>query len=1683
MTEQFPDRYELVRPLGSGGMSDVFLVKDQQGGELRALKRLRFKGLEAEALIRDEFARLARIRHDHIVQVFDYGTLPDGSPFFTMEHLEGKPLDEAIAPGDVAGALRAMRDVLAGLSALHAAGLLHCDLHASNLRVVANADGSSTTRILDLGLAGRVNDQAGERVRGRAGYVAPEVLAHAPYSRESDYYALGATLYRVLTGRPAFPGRDPAEILAVQERGAPALLPLRTSNVPPPLQTLILQLLSTEPGHRASAASELGELAARRSQGAAARTHDVLRGFGPLVGREDALAGLRRHLLGGDRLCAAALFGAHGSGRTRLARELAIEAELAGWNVLWFDASRLPAMAQAPSGQTLLIADDVDAWPESASQALGALAAGLDGALLFIQGRRPAEGDTVYRVLLALDDPPAPAPFALGPLEPAAAEQFAAQRLGGSISPEDVQRMIAHVGSLPGSILVELDRWISSGALVREGDRWRTREIGPGDANPSAVKQDMGEALAAGLSPSARVAGFIVACWPPADALSVLAHAAGIGEAALVAGIDELEWAGVLQVDGSRRRIVPEALARSLRGDREYSELQTLRRSLHDALETRMVRPDLIPDAEPIIRAWCQLALANHELALGEDASGRTRLVGCIRAAINFDQVLAESATEALMACSHPGDAQHASDLVTISGDWAKRESNVRAEQLLTAAIEFLPPTDALRRAEWSVEHANLLMNMGRYASTLQILDRVLPERSRTGISTATVGRALSIRGWCRIRTEREGEGLADLREAIHSLPAQEHKERTLALMRLGISLYLANQEEEGADLLEQCLAMAVGQPDPQLEARVRGNVALRYRIEGDLDRADAECRAGLARIGERGTTRQHYYLTSVLLGSAYDRRDWNACMRAEDAMEAISRDSGNPSAKAGSLHSRTIRSLLCGNLPAAIDAIARERPWLAGAENLEQRYYWSAQSGIALSWLGEERAAWRRLLRSKEESSKARLVTPETLAARGLAEIALLKGRFAQAGRLYRFMVGRQGSDPATLLAAGLGLARIGLATRSLVKIREGREVLGRLTHGAAIPDFTHACAEIDAYELALSNQPADAELKMASVLAGLRSLDLAPREIQAAWNLGRALQTMDPPAAERLLKAAHTLAQRCGIQGWSRRIAEDRLAAAPIQTSSPVAESEFLPRAIELMNSLQEFPTLLQRSLDLAAETVGADRGFILLHEEGDSGLRVVAACGNVDEASRSTAHEVSRTIVKRVARTGETFLTDDAGEDPRLGSTQSLLDLAVRSLLCIPLRLRDRVIGTIYLESRVHTGQFSVDDRDLLESFAHLVAVAIENGRLHDELKRSRERVIRENLSLRQDVSKKFARPNIIAQSAQMERVLDEAERFAMSRISVHIAGATGTGKELIAKHIHYESPRAEQPFVAVNCGAINKDLLEVELFGIVSGAASNVTEHHGFFERANGGTLFLDEIGDMPLDVQIKLLRVLEEREFTPVRGTRVIRTDFRLISATNQDLRQLMQDGAFRSDLFFRLHGHEIRLPLLRERPVDIPILAEHFLQKFCAENGLPVPRISPRFMSVILNDPWPGNVRDLRNYVENCVLESRGPQLEPVLRSGEPAGPRQSTSGTETSIGDRADSPGNGAGKELRTGVRDFERTVLVQGLEQASWNQRRAAGALGLSESTLRAKMRTHDIKSPPGQQPKRGRPTRSKP
>ncbi|MBE7545077.1 MAG: sigma-54 dependent transcriptional regulator [Bryobacteraceae bacterium] len=358
--------------------------------------------------------------------------------------------------------------------------------------------------------------------------------------------------------------------------------------------------------------------------------------------------------------------------------------------------------------------------------------------------------------------------------------------------------------------------------------------------------------------------------------------------------------------------------------------------------------------------------------------------------------------------------------------------------------------------------------------------------------------------------------------------------------------------------------------------------------------------------------------------------------------------------------------------------------------------------------------------------------------------------------------------------------------------------------------------------------------------------------------------------------------------------------------------------------------------------------------------------------------------------------------------------------------------------------------------------------DNEKLIIEIDRqiARSRLEHENRELRRALKQRYSFPNIVGKSERMLRVLDLVGQVAASKSNILITGETGTGKELIAKAIHAASPRAERPFVGVNSGSVPPDLLESALFGHVKGAFTGaVANRKGYFETADHGTLFLDEIGMLSADMQVKLLRVLQEREFMPVGSNDIVRVDVRILAATNAELKKLVDEGKFREDLYYRLNVINLQLPPLRDRKEDIPALIDHFFQIYCRENekfmdghGRSRLHFEPEALHILMDYSWPGNVRELENAIERAVVLATQEEVpasvlpEPVLHSAGVRIPRE---------------PGEQlpADASLFEVVADFERQTIIDVLDQVNYSQTEAAARLKIPLSTLNQKIKRLDI------------------
>lgn len=393
-------------------------------------------------------------------------------------------------------------------------------------------------------------------------------------------------------------------------------------------------------------------------------------------------------------------------------------------------------------------------------------------------------------------------------------------------------------------------------------------------------------------------------------------------------------------------------------------------------------------------------------------------------------------------------------------------------------------------------------------------------------------------------------------------------------------------------------------------------------------------------------------------------------------------------------------------------------------------------------------------------------------------------------------------------------------------------------------------------------------------------------------------------------------------------------------------------------------------------------------------------------------------------------------------------------MKSACFIPLVNRNRALGVLLI-ARTSEGSFAPDDVEFLSQAAGQIAIAVENALVYRELSALKDQLAQEKLYLEDEIRSEMHFAEIVGKSPALRKVLKRVEIVAPTDSTVLIFGETGSGKELIARAIHDLSPRKSKAFVKLNCAAIPTGLLESELFGHERGAFTGaVAQRIGRFEVANGGTIFLDEIGEIPLELQTKLLRVLQEREFERLGSSRTLRTDARLIAATNRNLEAMVEQQKFRSDLYFRLNVFPVLVPPLRERHGDIPVLVRHFAEQFSKRMNKAINSIPSATMDALCRYHWPGNIRELQNVIERAVIVSTGPILKvdvADLKASRPlaSGEKTSSSGSK-----------NGA---LQSVLEDTERQQILKALKQSNWvvaGPNGAAAKLGMKRSTLQLRM-----------------------
>jgi transcriptional regulator with GAF, ATPase, and Fis domain/serine/threonine protein kinase/Tfp pilus assembly protein PilF len=1206
-------------------------------------------------------------------------------------------------------------------------------------------------------------------------------------------------------------------------------------------------------------------------------------------------------------------------------------------------------------------------------------------------------------------------------------------------------------GEPVASIEPSRDRGISSRETIDlELEAWRSTT----GKRPLVVVVDdlagLDEPARASLRRAAETGARIVAV---GDEDEVAAIAPGGVRAFAVPPLDDASAAEIV-----RRAIpsLPERLTRHLleRTDRRPGRLRSFVKRLGGRAVTSPEEIDEILDAAPDQRSL---------------PPPRSRAESIAELARALDTGRFDGAAEVLDALGPASTPSEAVELaVARSKILLARGDGAGAATALDAVAEH--SGEAAHAREWRIARARTYMRAGDFASAAR-----LSSDAKTEARDAVAADALAVRGLALAFVGDEANATAALEEAVEiARTVKDPRIEAVAQMSLAIAHQRGGRGKEARDAYEAALASAETARDAWTLATARLNLAGLAKGDGDLAQALVHLEGALdmgRRAGGLIVVQQALFNLANL--DLYLGRYQRAAASIEKLAEQRGELAANARAQLLGLQAELATRL------GELDRAARHYDLCADAYDAIGRPLDAAEARLEriLTRLGGDGRDGARPDRDVPALS------------RELDEIARRLGDG-----------GFQGHEAlAGIVRGSLALARgdEALARRALDEAYERAIAAGQREWAWRALD---ARARLAAAQggFALARRDTDASLAMLEETAAKLPRDL--REV--FWN--------DP--RRRALRQAHTATiPAFSAPPWSAaataatrdtdgaRVPPTAATLAAMRTASitslgtPMPAEDRLQRIFEITRDLareHDLDRLLQRVTDHAVGLLGAERGLIVLVDDrGD-----VVAHTSRDSKGEETHQSFSRSVADRVVREGEPVVVTSARDDERLAQAVSVHQLMIQSIACVPIRGASPAgptIGALYLETRLRPGVRFREELPTLAAFADQAAIAIEGARLLGELRRRSEQLERANAELeearrrlaerldarteqlasarrdlkqaRQELRSHFGYAGLVGTSAAMRKVYALIDRIKGTDVPVLITGESGTGKEVIAKAVHASGPRSKAPFLGVNCGAIPANLLESELFGHERGAFTGADrDRKGLFREAESGTILLDEIGEMPTKMQAGLLRVLQEKTVRPVGGVKEESCNARVVAATNRDLAQMVAEGTFREDLYYRLHVIELKVPPLRERAEDIPALIDHFLTLFASRHKRDKKTVERSAVRRLQAYEWPGNVRQLEHVLLNAWLlaeedEITDDDLDLPEASARPAAHEiPARAATSTASAARARS---------QEEHKDVEKEKILGALARCNWNRVQAAKMVGMPRRTFYRRLKDYGI------------------
>ena len=1586
--------YKIIKPLEKTNHAEIYKVRTKLN-KICALKIARAPDFELNGLIASEFHILSQFIHRNIVKVLDYGITEQKRAYFTSEFISGMPINKFFK-GYSRGFINTVLEVLDALVLFHNRGYIHSDLKPAHILYISKR---KMPVLIDFGFASILNEW--QVPRGTFGYIAPEVLKGSGLDQRSDLYSLGVIMYEILSATSDRSLEADKQRNKYQGFDTKFLIPSRkiNPNIPEEINDIVFRLLATEPALRPTAGDVYETLAKFSSKKGTKKARvrislpqlyflDICK-IKSQLGNVKNISG-KTHVISGDR----------GIGKTRILNELRYEYLLSKNNVILFSTEKpkrlfdaiseyigfrmsdkkikdklavfeelteaLKTIVKDRKKHLVIMVDDLDELDEFDQSLYRYIGFSIrDSKIVLIATSRPcSEIEKTGFENLQLRS------FTYDEVRELARKTF-------NITDKDKSSdWLYHASGGNPFFIEEIIKLLFQRSLFYyKENKWHFKSGAFVEANyPENIEDIIIHKIKDLDNSCAKILQILSLYNNPMEPM-ILTEIAGLQS---FERVEYLMKIGLVKISQLKNRlayvIASNAISEVVKQNiSDKKRLRLFKKFFRVTKKNFEASPEYIPYIAEYAEA-CDDAQNAYDYSLKaveleQNMYDFQKAIKFLRKAVKYATKIAPDN----LVC-----------LLMRIGKLEYRLGNTN-EAIDTYINALKYADDDLKKSEIFYNIGLIHQKKGKYEDAIEYFNKSVSLIKETNTNYVNILNNLS---YSLIYSERLTDAQSLLKECLcitEKTKATELKAKILYC--LAVLEWFRNDYNKGIEITRNALRIIQNNNDLNLVSKCYNLLGSLYQQEGNLERAEKSYNSAIQLFQ---SLKEINSLASALINLALIVKSQCKFKKANQLLWSAL----NYARKAG--NNREISRVLV-NLANVYEIKGDFDKAIELNKQAMNTYPTAVHPGYNLSMLYCKKG---QIEIAKKILKNALDVSDDPLNYFGLASINVLSGKIVKAESNMKkgFRTMRIGKiDFFKKIACYMKNIEICYDIKRYEKCYScAIEVLKFLTSGSREYVIVDAISKISGFLAGKIEKP-----DILSNLIWLKKLDclfdwayLKRMELEALYEKG--LEDMSTSnihelyTAEEIFKNFDAKIELNRIQEIKDQILKGIL-KPEIEKSISIEYLKIFRCISETINNYLGEDDFADRILDILISTTQAESGALFLIEEA----KIKLATGrNVDHQTITDAKKVSQTVVRKTGRHGKIIYSSDALSDTRFKNSKSVILNRIRSLVCAPLTVGTNIIGAIYLDSRHTYNLFSEEDRNFLLTVANFVASTIEKSKVFQKIKK-------ENIFLRMQTFAESANEYLIGESSAIQEIRDMIEKVAVTDATVLVTGETGCGKGIVARLIHQKSMRKNGRFVLVNCGNLPETLFESELFGYKKGAFTGAYGNKkGLFEEANCGTLFLDEISNTPLATQGKFLEAIEEKTMRRLGETTVRKVDVRLISATNQNLEELIKQNLFRNDLFYRISVLTIHMPPLRERPIDIPLLADYFLKKYAYQMNRNIFGFDKRASKMMLLYSWPGNVRELLNAIERAIIFAQDQYILPdnlKLQMGiaKPSKPRQ----------------------------------------------------------------------------------------